>query len=387
MKKMLILALVLALTMTGAALAEVKSPMEAPAEPLYRNGDYLYALREDGTAEIVIYDREKIVDPFFGVLNPQDELLTVPEELDGHRVAAIGDLAFRQCEMKTVAIPDGVTEIGANPFAGCALLKEIRVSQDHPTLAVIGGVLFSKADKRMICYPQAMEATSYAVPQGIEVIGDWAFSQCGALKRVTIPDSVRAIGDYAFARCGALASPALPEGLTDIGDYAFAWCYMIGEMSIPNSVAEVGENPFAFCASLKDIRVSDGHPALTVTDGALFDRNLSRLICYPEGLEATEYALPQGTRSIGGSAFSASARLEGVIVPEGVEEIGYRAFALCQNLVEVVLPQSVTAIDDEAFYGCERVTLVTPRGSFAADYGEANGVRYIYQDANSWLNG
>lgn len=389
MKKTLILALVLALCVAGAAAAEQKRPMgeQAGTASLNRSGDYLYAVREDGTAEIVSYTWEKVIDPLFGEMNPHDELLEIPAELDGHAVTAIGGMAFRQCEMKSVKIPDSVTAVGANPFANCALLSEILVSQDHPALAVIDGALFSKADKRLICYPNGLESTAYAVPQGIEIIGDWAFSQSGTLTNVSLPDSVTAIGDYAFARCEYLSAVTLPGRVASIGSGAFSWCYRLRDIALPDSVSELGANPFAYCASLAEISVSQDHPALAVIDGALFDKTDMRLICYPEGLEAEEYAVPEGTEAIGDGAFSANIRLNRVSLPESVTQLGSRAFALCANLEEIAIPESVTSIGEEAFYGCDRVTLFVMHGSYAAQYGAENDINYTYQDANSWLNG
>lgn len=55
--------------------------------------------------------------------------LTIPAELDGHTVTAIGDKAFSCCDALTsVTIPDGVTTIGDYVFAGCAALKSISVT-------------------------------------------------------------------------------------------------------------------------------------------------------------------------------------------------------------------------------------------------------------------
>ncbi len=109
-------------------------------------------------------------------------------------VASIGDSAFTSCSSLTsVTIPDSVTHIGTNPFARCGKLTDILVSTDQPVLEVIDGVLFTKADKRLICYPSAFTAKEYTVPQGIQSIGVRAFFLCHGLTGVTIPDSVTTI--------------------------------------------------------------------------------------------------------------------------------------------------------------------------------------------------
>ena len=105
-------------------------------------------------------------------------------------VTMIGDKAFSDCSrLEALTIPDSVTIIGENPFAKCDSLTSINVSPDHPVLATIDNVLFSKADKRLICYPCAFVDKTYSIPQGIEIIGDSAFLDCSNLASVLIPDS------------------------------------------------------------------------------------------------------------------------------------------------------------------------------------------------------
>jgi len=64
-----------------------------------------------------------------------------------------------------------VCEIGINPFE-YAGLTDIWVSPDSEYLAVIDGVLFSKADMRLVSYPMAKTDSSYTMPNGVRSIGD-----------------------------------------------------------------------------------------------------------------------------------------------------------------------------------------------------------------------
>ena len=224
----------LAILLTCLMLIPCGVAMVGEAETL-TSWDCKYTISGDGSATITKY---------FG----KDEELTVPAELDGHPVTAIGDMAFAFCDSLTsitlpdgltsigdyaffscdsltsITLPDGLTSIGANPFASCDQLTRINVSPDHPTLETIDGVLFDKITRTLICYPCAFTAESYAVPQGIQAIGDYAFSYCTSLTSIDIPDSVTSIGKWAFYECDALTSITLPDTLTSIGDMAFAGC-------------------------------------------------------------------------------------------------------------------------------------------------------------------
>ena len=156
------------------------------------SGGYKYILLEDGTAEITGYSGDA-------------ESLTVPAEIDGHSVTGIGDGAFSWCSNLTeITIPDSVVKIGANPFAYCENLSVISVSPDHPTLAVIDGALFEKAEKRLVSYFGEIDRQAYEIPQEIRIIGDYTFSGRKNLTIISIPDSVTSIGDYTFLGCNSL---------------------------------------------------------------------------------------------------------------------------------------------------------------------------------------
>ena len=361
----------------------------------FTSGDYTYALLDDGTAEIIEYKGEA-------------ESLEIPAELDGKRVTRIGNEAVSNISILTsIAIPDSVTEIGANPFRYCDALTGFQVSPDHPALAVIDGVLFSKADKRLVSYPLGLDSDAYTIPQGIEIIGDGAFAACSGLISITIPDSVTRIGDDAFSGCISLTSITIPDSVTWIGDGAFSGCISltsitipdsvtrIGDgafifcsltsIAIPDSVTEIGTNPFEYCDALTGFQVSQDHPALAVIDGVLFSKADNRLVSYPLGLESDAYTIPQGIEIIGDSAFVYCEFLTSITIPDSVTQIGEYALLHCSGLTSITIPDSVTRIGDRAFNGCDQLTLTVGRDSYAKDYCITNNLNYTYPDANDWL--
>lgn len=375
MKKLLsvFFALLLACAFTaGAGSAEDSGTPEEPER--VTSGVFVYIVRNDGTAEIV--DRSGII-----------ESLVIPEELDGHRVTRIGDMAFRQSrDLTSVTIPDSVTEIGDNPFYLCGSLAEIVISPDHPTLETVDGVLFSKPDRRLVFYPIAKENDQYTVPDGTQVIGKAAFSTCDALHSVTIPGSVTVIGDLAFNACRYLSYIGIPYGPTVIGSEAFSLCFSlkgivipgsvtaIGKgafracthltsVTIPDSVAEFGDNPFSNCTALREITVSPLNPYLRSVNGVLFSKPDMRLLSYLCGRPETEYTVPDGTTGIANDAFAFNPSLTAVTIPGSVTEIGDRAFQCCDALVNITIPDSVTAIGDNAFDGCASLKEIRVPGS------------------------
>lgn len=260
--------------------------------------------------------------------------VTIPDS-----VTSIGNGAFSGCKaLKSITIPNSVTEIVGNPFAGCEKLTRIRVSAKHPYLEVKKGVLFSKPDRKLICYPCGLTAANYAIPKGTAIIGEEAFHKAKA-KSITLPDSVISLESGAFYGCS------------------------VKSITIPDSVTKTGGNPFMGCAKLTDIRVSAKHPCLEVKNGVLFSKPDKRLICYPCAFDTEKYAIPKGTESIGDYAFADCHKMQSVTVPEGVTGIGQAAFAYCWSLEFITIPEGMTSIGQAAFAYCGSLESITiPNG-------------------------
>ena len=86
--------------------------------------------------------------------------------------------------------------------------------------------------------------------------------------------------------------------------------------------------------------------------------------------------LPEGLITVEEEAFAGSG-IRYVIVPDGCVSIGIRAFADCSELLAVVMPESVSSISVDAFEGSSQASILTPTGSYAADWAEDNGIREI----------
>ena len=63
---------------------------------------------------------------------------------------------------------------------------------------------------------------------GTQVIAYW-----GENSEVTIPEGVQSIGDSAFSLCSSLSSLTLPSSLQSIGEEAFDYCNSLSTLYIP----------------------------------------------------------------------------------------------------------------------------------------------------------
>ncbi len=62
-------------------------------------------------------------------------------------------------------------------------------------------------------------------------ISDMAFSDCTALKQITLPPELKTIGDSAFSGCTALENVDFPFFMEEIGEYAFYECASLSELA------------------------------------------------------------------------------------------------------------------------------------------------------------
>ncbi len=170
----------------------------------------------------------------------------------------IGDHAFAGCNsLSRAELPDSLVRVGVNPWADCFSISWIYVSPYSPGLAAIDGVLYSKADKRLICCPRCWRGDTFDIPQGVRSIGDEAFLSAAFITSVTIPDSVTEIGERAFFGCGKLVSVTVPDSATAIGASAFPDCpeliLTVGKGSAAEAYCADGGIPY-ICAEQKKTR-------------------------------------------------------------------------------------------------------------------------------------
>ena len=297
------------------------------------NSDFL--LLEDGTVQLCKY-------------SGNDVILAIPSEVNGYTVSSIGDSAFSYADtLCSVAIPDSVISVGKNPFVGCTNLRSIFVSEEHPTLTLQEEALIDKTDQRLICMPAASSVTQFSIPEGIQRIGEDAFSYCTNLTDISIPDSITSIDEGSFSCC---------IGLTEI--------------TIPDSVTFIGVNPFYNCSNLKDITISPDHSSFEVIRGALFRKEDKQLICFPGGLIQADYSIPEGTLIIGDLAFCYCSSLNMISIPDSVVSINSGAFYKCSSLASITLPDHEIEMGGFVFAGCASLTEVhIPDGSTSIGEG------------------
>ena len=228
-------------------------------------------------------------------------------------------------ETREFIIPQDVTSIGDWAFSGCSSLEKL------------------------------------TIPVGVTSIRDWAFSGCSSLKSLTIPVGVTNIGVRAFGDCSSLESLVIPSGVASIGERAFEGCSSLKSIEIPATVSSIGERVFWNCSSLATIKVAKNNPEYCSVGGTLFHRKQRKLVAYPIGNNDEKYTVLVGVTRIGESAFAHSSLLKSIVIPDGVVSIEESAFAYCSSLELIAIPASMTSIESCAFWGCSSLkSIVIP---------------------------
>ena len=206
--------------------------------------------------------------------------VTVPAEIDGVTVTAIGDSAFRSMTtLERVTMPDGIISIGKHAFYACENLKSVTipnsveaigegafgkcyaletialpqalttfdplslhfcralhtvtVPEDNEAFMTKDGVLFTKDGETLLYYPPAKADTTYIVPDGVTTIAAGAFEECNTIETIVFPDSLQTVEAGAFLRCENLDR-------VSFDDREDAWeAVAIGDGNEPITNAEV----------------------------------------------------------------------------------------------------------------------------------------------------
>ena len=254
-----------------------------------------------------------------------------------------------------VVVPDGVTEIDDEAFAGCV--------HEEESIMPWGGRIKS------VHYDGCEHLTEVVLPEGLEYIGVDAFMNCGDLTKINIPDSVKIIERSAFEGCCSLRELHLPSGLDGIDDNTFFGCESLEELVLPDPIEYVGPNALDYCDGLKritlgksfadlmpihnpnleEIIVHPENPYYSSEDGILYNKEKTTLLCCPSGKQGA-VVVPDTVTQIGDKwefAFWHCTKLTSVQLPAGIRRVGMHSFEGCDILARDSVPADVEWFDDK----------------------------------------
>lgn len=154
----------------------------------------------------------------------------------GDGVKVIGDYAFTSCHcLETVEIADSVTKIGDYAFADCYNLNEVILPAE---LTELGESAFSY-------YRFSVPIKSITIPDKLTEIKKETFYGCNNLETVTIGSGLKKICENAFLECTALKEITIPENVREIEWRAFQESGL-DTVRIENPKCVIGDSEYTF---------------------------------------------------------------------------------------------------------------------------------------------
>lgn len=286
--------------------------------------------------------------------NGYDTEVTIPSKIDGYTVTGVENMDTSN--IKKIVMPDTVTYIGESAFADSSdgvPLEEVVLSKN---LKTIGPWAFSG------CF----ELKSIDIPESVTEIENGAFSGCYSLENFNVSkntdfgenvfgenmwSSIKALSDdyntwlyddnasdffvwngCLFAYRGSSKTPIIPSGVCGIGDKVFENSDITG-VTIPEGVRYINNGAFKECTSLKSVK---------------FPNSLKRIgsVAFSGCTSLSSVTFGSGLKSIEYYGFSDCESLKKVVLPEGLEKLD-GAFYECYNLENITFPSSLSEIDPE----------------------------------------
>ena len=127
---------------------------------------------------------------------------------------------------------------------------------DSDSFEFDGDAVYTNDMKRLV-YCMSQEA-SFAIPEGVEIIGEMAFRSKKTLKNIIIANSVKEIEHDAFYDCDELDNVYVPAGVKVVKSYAFAECDKLKKITFAGTPNKLSRHTFDDCDQLHDIIVPVG---------------------------------------------------------------------------------------------------------------------------------
>lgn len=125
----------------------------------------------------------------------------------------------------------------------------------------------------------------------------------------------------------------------------------IKKLSLPSSVIYIDPDRITAIGTLEEIEIHKDNKVYTSIDGVLFDKEMTKIICYPCAKEGESYKIPDSVKTVGPQAFY-NTKIVSLDLGNGLETIERSGFNSMKQLKNIVFGDSLKTVETGAFMGC-----------------------------------
>lgn len=197
--------------------------------------------------EYQIKDGKAVIKKYIGT----ESAVVIPESIAGLWIDSIKSDFLEGSNVTDITFPASYTEFTG--ITGCDSLNTVRFKSPPENISATFRFCLNLTEI------EAGEGGAYKSVDGVLYTADGktlAAYPCGRTGSFTVPDGVEAIGKYAFSN-SALSDIVLPSSLKTIGEYSFFNAEKLNEITVPPSVDSIGYSAF-LGSGIKKAVLSEG---------------------------------------------------------------------------------------------------------------------------------
>ena len=224
---------------------------------------------------------------------------------------------------------------------------------DQPKLAKIT-ISPSVTDIPSYLFKDCKNLVTLTINGSLVKIPEHAFDGCN-ISSLILPNSVETISDYAFTNNVGMKSANIGTAVKIIGNNAFSGCTVLADITLGTSLQSIGNEAFMSVGSLT-----------TSWNSLIFPESLTSIgikAFYGSGL--TDITIPNKVSTLGESCFAENKNLQTVFVGSGCQILPKNIFSGCSSLKQVHLSAGLLTIDDAVFANCTAMESISIPGTVA----------------------
>ena len=299
---------------------EEEADVQAGASIITEDGSWTYNVLEGGSAEIIKY-------------NGTDTEVTVPGEVDGHKVTKLGIFTFtgeykvlpglggkyeNNKTITSITVPSSVNKMYYVMFGYMEALEKIIVDSDNSTYTSRDGVLFSKDMTVLYLYPRSKRYKSYVVPEETTDLEEGAIYGNKYITDIDL-NHIKSLIAVSIQGCSNLKRVDFGDSCTKITNGVISNCENLEEIQLPSTLTELKYIVF-FCEKLSTVRLQAGG-VYCCEDNVIFTTDKKKLVFYATAKNETEYTIPDSVTELEFGSFSYLKNLKTLNIPSGVTAI------------------------------------------------------------------